>query len=106
MNEINDENALEKLKNALLHSHLKELDLSFNHIGTGGARQVATALTQISTLEHLNLTHCHISSKGAHTLFQVLAKNTRLKELVADRNDFEGRRLRVLREFLSGNGGL
>jgi len=36
----------------------------------------------------------------------VLAKNTRLKELVADRNDFEGRRLRVLREFLAGNGGL
>ena len=106
MNEINDENALEKLKNALLHSHLKELDISFNNIGTGGARQVATALTQISTLEHLNLTHCHISSKGAHTLFQVLAKNTRLKELVADRNDFEGRRLRVLREFLAGNGGL
>jgi len=45
MNEISDENSLEKLRNALLHSHLKELDLSFNNIGTGGIRQVASALT-------------------------------------------------------------
>lgn len=63
-------------------------------------------MTMISTLKHLNLTHCQLTSKGAHTLFQVLAKNTRLKELIADRNDFEGRRLRVLREFIAGNGGL
>jgi hypothetical protein len=45
MNEINSEASLEKLRFALLHSHLKHLDLSYNHIGCGGIRQVATALT-------------------------------------------------------------
>ncbi len=43
-NEFNDENALDKLKNAILHSNLKELDLSYNQLGNNGAKVVASAL--------------------------------------------------------------
>jgi hypothetical protein len=43
-NEFNDENALDKLKDAILHSNLKELDLSYNQLGNNGAKVVASAL--------------------------------------------------------------
>jgi hypothetical protein len=59
-NEFNEEYALDKLKDAILHSNLKELDLSYNHLGNNGAKVVASALVSISTLEILNLAHCGI----------------------------------------------
>jgi Ran GTPase-activating protein (RanGAP) involved in mRNA processing and transport len=68
-NEFNEENALDKLKDAILHSNLKELDLSYNQLGNNGAKVVASALVQVSSLERLNLTHCGIQFKGAHSLF-------------------------------------
>ncbi len=59
-NEFNEENALDRLKDAILHSNLKELDLSFNQLGNNGAKVVASALVSISSLERLNLSHCGI----------------------------------------------
>jgi hypothetical protein len=59
-NEFNEEWALDKLKDAILHSNLKELDLSYNHLGNNGAKVVASALVSISTLERLNLSNCGI----------------------------------------------
>jgi Ran GTPase-activating protein (RanGAP) involved in mRNA processing and transport len=57
-------------------------------------------------LEKLNVTACQFSYKGAQPLFQVLNRNTKLKELIIDKNHLEGRRLRVLREMLLNNNFL
>jgi Leucine Rich repeat len=59
-NEFNEEYALDKLRDAILNSNLRELDLSFNHLGNNGARVVASSLVSVSTLEKLNLTYCGI----------------------------------------------
>ena len=106
LNEITSEQSLEKLKNAILHSQLKELDLNSNNIGNNGIKQVASALGSISTLEKLNLSNCNFTAKGALPLFQILAKNSRLKELILDKNFLDGKRLRVLRDFIGNNNGL
>ena len=86
LNEITSEQSLEKLRIGIQHSQLRELDLSFNSIGNKGVKQVALALNSISQLEQLNLANCDFTAKGAQTLFQVLSKNSRLKELVLDKN--------------------
>ena len=85
---------------------MKELDLSYNNIGNDAIKQVALSLSSISTLETLNLTQCEFTAKGGATLFSILAKNSRLKELIVDRNHLDGKRLRILRDFVSNNNGL
>ena len=72
LNDINSESAIEKLKQSLLHSHLKELDLSYNPIGNAGMKVLATALSSASTLESLNLMACDFNHIGAQPLMQVL----------------------------------
>lgn len=47
---------MEKLKLAMQHSALKELDLSYNSLGNAGLKVLATALSSACTLEQLNLT--------------------------------------------------
>lgn len=106
LNDINSESSIEKLKQSLLHSHLKELDLSFNPIGNAGIKVLATALSSASTLESLNLMACDFNHIGAQPLMQVLQRNQRLRTLNLDRNVFDGRRLKILREFAANNGGL
>ena len=106
MNDITSEATLEKLKNVISHSQLKELDLSFNNIGNAGAKVMALAIHQISSLESLNLTHCQITAPGAIPIFQTLAKNSRLRQLILDKNFLEGKRLRILKEFMGSNSGL
>lgn len=74
MNEITSESAsgasiLEKLKFGILHSQLKELDLSFNAIGNAGIKILAAAFGSNSLLEYLDLTHCEFTAKGGFFLF-------------------------------------
>lgn len=64
------------------------------------------ALGSKNFLEKLNVTSCRFTCKGAQSLFSVLSRNAKLKELIVDRNHLEGKRLRVLREMMFNNNGL
>lgn len=99
MNEMTSEASIEKLKLGILRSQIRDLDISFNSIGNGGVKLIAQALSQTSMLESLNISSCGFTAKGGHSLFQVLARNARLRQLIVDRNYLDGKRLRVLRDF-------
>jgi NACHT/LRR/PYD domain-containing protein 3 len=106
LNDINSEEAMERLRGALGVSNLRELDLSYNPIGNAGMKVLAPALSGASTLEALDLTACEFTHIGAQPLFQILQRNQRLRTLVLDRNVLDGRRLKVLREFVANINGL
>ena len=55
----------EKLKQAIIRSNLRELDLSFNYLGNKGIRQIAMALGNKNHIEKLNVTSCKFTFKGA-----------------------------------------
>jgi Ran GTPase-activating protein (RanGAP) involved in mRNA processing and transport len=69
MNEINNLDVMEKLKQGLIRSALKELDLSYNFIGNKGIRLIAQSLATKNFLEKLNITCCKFTYKGATPLF-------------------------------------
>jgi NACHT/LRR/PYD domain-containing protein 3 len=106
MNDIQGEVAMEQLKYAIQHSKLKELNMSYNAIGDSGVKILATALNSICSLENLNLTSCDFTASGAFTLFQHLAKNSKLREITLDKNHLDGKKLRILRDCISNNNGL
>eukprot|EP00347_Sterkiella_histriomuscorum_P002496 403367926 len=89
ISELNQIEVFEKLKQAIIRSHLRELDLSSNYLGNKGIRQIAMALGTKNFLEKLNVSSCKFTFKGAQALFSVLQRNAKMKELVVDRNHLE-----------------
>ena len=66
----------------LSNTSLKHLILDENHgIGSEGAKEIAAALCQNSTLETLSLKSCGISKKGAERFATTLSQNTTLRGL-------------------------
>ena len=83
---------VEKLKQALLTTDLKELDVSGNPLGNQGIECVGQYVGHSScVLERLNVGECKFQSQGAITLFGYARKNPYLKFLTMDKNDIRSR---------------
>ena len=76
-----DETGATKVAAFLLsNTSLKHLVLDENHsIGSEGAKEIATALCQNSTLETLSLKSCSIGKTGAERFATTLSQNTTLR---------------------------
>ena len=77
------------LVQSLGHSKsLRELNLSFNHLGDPGATLIAEVLKISKTVEILFLTNCYIGDKGTNEIAANLGKNQSLQELYLTHNNF------------------
>ena len=66
---------------ACSRTRVRELDLSYNPIGTKGAMALAELIHHNKSLEEVNVSGCKIDSEGACHLAQALCGNTTLREL-------------------------
>lgn len=65
---------------------------------------LAKAISHGSKLKKLNLTSTKLTYKGCFSLFQALQRQgPPLRELVLDKNNIDGKRLRITREMLYNN---
>lgn len=71
---------------------LRQLDLSWNRIGVGGAEVIGAALADNSTLRQLDISHCCIPPEGSVFLAAGLAQNTSLATLKIDSNPLGAKR--------------
>jgi len=69
-----------------MKSALRELDLSFNPLGNKGIKLIAQGLSSPNCIEKLNLASCKFNFKGGSSVFQMLNRNMKLRELVLDKN--------------------
>lgn len=89
---------VDKLKDSLLTSNLKELDISSNPLGNSGIDHLAKYLShQDCSLKKLNVKECKYHWQANQNLFYSFKKNASLNAIIADRNDISN--LRVMRYF-------
>lgn len=79
-------------KGALFNSRkLLTLDISENKIGVNGAKHIADALKENSSLTYLSMDRNEIGSTGAASLAETLRENQTLKTLILSSNKIESK---------------
>ena len=84
-NETQDSAAMVALGDALKHSYLRDLILSFNHIGCDGACSIASSFSQ--HLCKLHIKSCDIGVEGCKAITKALHHCIKLSELDISNND-------------------
>jgi Ran GTPase-activating protein (RanGAP) involved in mRNA processing and transport len=85
---------------------LEELDLSWNHIDSRGARHIATLLQDTKSLKKLVLKGNNVKSDGASIIFNALRKNNSLRSLDLSSNNIRKECSSSLRDTLRNNNSL
>ena len=92
---------------------VKTLKFSHNPLGDEGAKALAEMLggngaessgTVNTTLEHVDISWCHIGPEGAQHLAQALCINTSVKTLDLSSNPLNDAGAKAIAEMLGGNG--
>lgn len=93
------------MKNSLVNTCLKVLDISNNPLKNEGVEELLNILKQKykTKIINLNLTSCGLTHKILGKLFPVLTKNHHLRELLLDQNNFEKDKFIAIKEGLRMN---
>lgn len=89
-----------------INTTLLSLDLSNNHLGDEGARNIGKALQMNSTLTHIDLTANSIGNEGACAIAELLNVNTALKDISLDCNEIGNNGFFSICEALKTNTSL
>ncbi|CDW86885.1 UNKNOWN [Stylonychia lemnae] len=83
---------MDRLKDTLLSTEIKELDLSGNPLGNQGIEYLSHYIHNNNCyLERLNVSECKFQSPGSVLLFQAVRKSSMMKHLSLDKNDIRSR---------------
>ncbi|XP_051540010.1 ribonuclease inhibitor-like [Myxocyprinus asiaticus] len=82
-------------------SHLRELDLSYNHLGESGVKLLSERLNDPNcTLDKLKLAGCNLTDECCESLSSVLQSSYSLRELDLSNNDLQDSGVKLLSDAL------
>ena len=86
-----------------LSNTLRELNLSFNHLGDAGATLLAHVLKTSRSVQTLFLTNCYIGNNGIVAIAKALGTNSTLRELWLTHNNYNDAGVESLAEAMTIN---